>query len=169
VQCKQGALIAGVFSHGELCVAGSLHVSKPTHWLESRFHFSFANYFNPKNMSFGALRVMNDDLVTAGDGFGCASCPCARQPAMVQLNTRLCARGLAWSQSSPELFTLSCMYLSSSKSTSSNTITALPCRTHGHRDAEIFSYILDGELSHRDSMGNQESLGRGTPFWQACM
>jgi redox-sensitive bicupin YhaK (pirin superfamily) len=32
---------------------------------------------------------------------------------------------------------------------------------HPHRDAEIFSYIVDGELSHRDNMGNQEALGRG--------
>ena len=32
-------------------------------WLESRFHFSFADYYNPKNMNFGALRVVNDDLV----------------------------------------------------------------------------------------------------------
>ena len=51
----------------------------------------------------GALRVLNDDLVTAHNGFG----------------------------------------------------------AHPHRDAEIFSYIVDGELSHRDNMGNQEALGRG--------
>lgn len=55
--------------------AGALHVSKPTHWLESRFHFSFADYFNPNNQNFGALRVMNDDLVKAGNGFGCAHPP----------------------------------------------------------------------------------------------
>eukprot|EP00953_Heterococcus_sp_UTEX-ZZ885_P003129 2214-Heterococcus_DN1.PRE.8 len=81
----------------------SLHVSKPTHWLESRFHFSFAGHWDPKRMNFGALRVVNDDLVTAREGFG----------------------------------------------------------AHPHRDMEIFSYIVDGELTHADSKGNRESLGRG--------
>ncbi len=52
----------------------------------------------------GALRVLNDDLVTAHNGFG----------------------------------------------------------AHPHRDAEIFSYVVDGELSHRDNLGNQEALGRGS-------
>jgi quercetin 2,3-dioxygenase len=37
----------------------------------------------------------------------------------------------------------------------------IACRVHPHRDAEIFSYILDGELTHQDSMGNKESLMRG--------
>lgn len=82
----------------------ALHVSKPTWWLESRFHFSFADYYNPENMSFGPLRVLNDDLVKANSGFG----------------------------------------------------------RHPHRDAEIFSYVVDGELTHQDSMGNKESLGRGS-------
>jgi hypothetical protein len=50
--------------------ASKLHVSKPTHWLESRFHFSFADYWNPQNNNFGALRVLNDDLVKARNGFG---------------------------------------------------------------------------------------------------
>jgi len=36
------------------------------------------------------------------------------------------------------------------------------CRRHPHRDAEIFSYIVDGKLSHADSMGNSEALGRGS-------
>ncbi|KAL3162869.1 hypothetical protein ABBQ32_009320 [Trebouxia sp. C0010 RCD-2024] len=81
----------------------SLHVSKPTWWLESRFHFSFADYHNPSNSNFGALRVVNDDLVQGNAGFG----------------------------------------------------------THPHRDAEIFSYIVDGHLSHKDSMGNCEALPRG--------
>lgn len=83
--------------------AASLHVSRPTWWLESRFHFSFADYWDPKRMQFGALRVVNDDLVKGHAGFG----------------------------------------------------------THPHRDAEIFSYILDGQLSHADSMGSKESLPRG--------
>jgi redox-sensitive bicupin YhaK (pirin superfamily) len=51
-------------------LAGSLHISRPIHWLESRFHFSFADYFNPSNQNFGALQVLNDDLVKAGNGFG---------------------------------------------------------------------------------------------------
>ena len=51
-------------------VLESLHVSKPTWWLESRFHFSFADYYNPANSNFGALRVLNDDLVQGNAGFG---------------------------------------------------------------------------------------------------
>ncbi|KXZ45949.1 hypothetical protein GPECTOR_49g533 [Gonium pectorale] len=82
---------------------GSLHVSKPTWWLESRFHFSFADYWDSSRNQFGALRVLNDDLVQPRAGFG----------------------------------------------------------AHPHRDAEIFSYVVDGELSHADSMGNREALPRG--------
>eukprot|EP00199_Chlamydomonas_sp_CCMP681_P005934 CAMPEP_0119109960 /NCGR_PEP_ID=MMETSP1180-20130426/25300_1 /TAXON_ID=3052 ORGANISM="Chlamydomonas cf sp, Strain CCMP681" /NCGR_SAMPLE_ID=MMETSP1180 /ASSEMBLY_ACC=CAM_ASM_000741 /LENGTH=260 /DNA_ID=CAMNT_0007096017 /DNA_START=65 /DNA_END=847 /DNA_ORIENTATION=+ len=80
-----------------------LHVSKPTWWLESRFHFSFADWNDPSRMNWGALRVLNDDLVKGKSGFG----------------------------------------------------------THSHRDAEIFTYVVDGQLSHRDSMGNGEALSRG--------
>lgn len=72
-------------------------------WLQSRFHFSFANYYNPANVRFGKLRVLNDDLVQPGTGFD----------------------------------------------------------THPHRDMEIISYVVQGELSHADSMNNQRSLGRG--------
>ncbi|MDR3347604.1 MAG: pirin family protein [Helicobacteraceae bacterium] len=72
-------------------------------WLQSRFHFSFAEYYNPSNIHYGALRVMNDDIVQPRNGFG----------------------------------------------------------THPHRDMEIFSYVLDGELTHADSMGNVETLRRG--------
>lgn len=72
-------------------------------WLKSRFHFSFAEYFNPENMNFGVLRVVNDDLVKAGTGFD----------------------------------------------------------THPHRDMEIISYVVDGDLTHKDSMGNKRSLSRG--------
>ncbi len=72
-------------------------------WLRSRFHFSFAGYYDPDNINFGALRVVNDDLVDPGHGFD----------------------------------------------------------THPHRDMEIVSYVVDGELTHADSMGNAHTLARG--------
>lgn len=72
-------------------------------WLKSTFHFSFAEYYNPKNIHFGALRVINDDLIQPGTGFD----------------------------------------------------------THPHRDMEIISYVVDGQLTHRDSMGNQRTISRG--------
>lgn len=72
-------------------------------WLKSRFHFSFAEYFNPHNSNFGALRVLNDDLVQPHRGFA----------------------------------------------------------THGHRDAEICTYILEGQLTHKDSTGTSETLQAG--------
>lgn len=72
-------------------------------WLKSKFHFSFANYYNPNNMNFGTLRVINDDLVLPQTGFD----------------------------------------------------------THPHRDMEIISYVIDGELTHGDSMGNKETISRG--------
>lgn len=72
-------------------------------WLNTHFHFSFADYYNPNNMRFGALRVINDDLVAAQTGFD----------------------------------------------------------MHPHRDMEIISYVVDGELTHRDSMGNHGTIGRG--------
>lgn len=81
----------------------SLHHTKGAWWLESWFHFSFANYYNPENMNFGALRVINDDYIKGPSGFG----------------------------------------------------------KHPHRDAEIFTYIVEGRLSHEDSMGNKEALPRG--------
>lgn len=72
-------------------------------WLESRFHFSFAEYRNPKNMNFGVLRVLNDDIVHANSGFD----------------------------------------------------------THPHSNMEIISYVVNGEITHKDSMGNSETLKRG--------
>ncbi|NLP27418.1 MAG: pirin family protein [Clostridia bacterium] len=72
-------------------------------WLKSTFHFSFAQYYNPKNMNFGVLRVINDDLVEANTGFD----------------------------------------------------------THPHRDMEIISYVVNGQLTHGDSMGNKNTLSRG--------
>ena len=72
-------------------------------WLESRFHFSFAEYRNPDNINFGVLRVLNDDIVHPQSGFD----------------------------------------------------------THPHQNMEIVTYIIEGELTHKDSMGNEETLTRG--------
>jgi redox-sensitive bicupin YhaK (pirin superfamily) len=72
-------------------------------WLKSKFHFSFAEYYNQDNMGFGVLRVINDDLVNAHTGFD----------------------------------------------------------TNPHRDMEIISYVIGGELTHGDSMGNKSTLKRG--------
>jgi len=72
-------------------------------WLKSKFHFSFADYYNPNNIQFGVLRVINDDLIQPKTGFD----------------------------------------------------------THPHKDMEILSYIIEGELTHGDSMGNQKTISRG--------
>jgi redox-sensitive bicupin YhaK (pirin superfamily) len=72
-------------------------------WLKSFHTFSFANYYDPKYVEFGPLRVINDDRVAPGGGFA----------------------------------------------------------THAHSDMEIISYVLDGELSHKDSMGNGSTIVPG--------
>jgi len=72
-------------------------------WLDTRHTFSFAGYFDRNHMGFRTLRVINEDRVRPGQGFG----------------------------------------------------------THGHEDMEILTYVLSGELAHRDSMGNVEVLRAG--------
>ncbi|MBL8297436.1 MAG: pirin family protein [Rhodanobacteraceae bacterium] len=72
-------------------------------WLDSWHSFSFAGYNDPRHVHWGPLRVINEDRVQAGQGFG----------------------------------------------------------THGHRDMEIVSYVLQGALGHRDSLGNEASIVPG--------
>ncbi len=72
-------------------------------WLQSYHSFSFADYFHPDFVSWGNLRVINEDHIAPGTGFG----------------------------------------------------------SHGHRDMEIISYVLSGELAHRDSLGNVKAIPPG--------
>lgn len=66
-------------------------------WLKARYHFSFANYYNPKRMGFGELLVVNDDIIKAGGGFD----------------------------------------------------------FHPHKNMEIITYVRQGAITHKDSMGNE--------------
>ncbi len=79
-------------------------------WLDTRYTFSFSDYFDPDHVQFRALRVMNEDRVAPGAGFP----------------------------------------------------------THGHRDMEILTIVLEGAIAHRDSLGHGETLRPGEVQWMGA-
>src|SRR5947209_8234830 len=72
-------------------------------WLDTHFTFSFSDYYDPNHMEFRSLRVLNEDRIAPGQGFG----------------------------------------------------------RHGHRDMEILTLVLEGQLKHQDSMGHASTIGPG--------
>jgi hypothetical protein len=159
--------------------AGSLHLSRPTWWLESRFHFSFADWYDPKRTSFGALRVVNDDLVKGHAGFGAHPHRSVRQAARPRHASGVARDGARYRWRAcvcdpppppPPQTVVTNRHGSSARCPCARCPTPAPTPTpihprhrhvHARRDAEIFSYVLEGQLSHEDSMANKEALGRG--------
>ena len=86
----------------EIVKAGARHLSD-FGWLKTYWLFSFSDYYDPRNIQFGALRVFNDDVVQPGTGFP----------------------------------------------------------THPHEEMEIVTIVLDGEMTHQDSMGNKTVIRTG--------
>lgn len=131
-----------------LCGTGNLAVSKPVWWLQTRMHFAFADYYNPDNIRFGALRVLNDDLVAPGGDFGCAPPP---PPTHAQPHACCSYVAQPWQPSSAKR-----------RCPMSHPLSSCHARKHLHRDAEIFTYVLQGELSHRKAGAAWEALARGS-------
>lgn len=66
----RGVALYSPFPQASVAVSVQLQSVKLACFVQSWFHFSFANYYNPANMNFGALRVINDDYIKGPSGFG---------------------------------------------------------------------------------------------------